>query len=278
MPWSQDRILRVSIVRDDADSATVRLAGEMDFTSVEVASRAVAELEAGIRRIALDLSRVAFCDLAGARFLLAARKRAGESGAELVVHHPPRAVFRMLELSGNLQLVCPGLTGSARGPARDAAVVSACAAAVTEAIKVSGAATGNAQLVDPATGALRIVAEQGFDREFLDFFEIVHDEESACGTALAAGKPIWVPEVAGSPIFTGTPALDIMLHAGSRAVASMPIRADDGDVIAMISVHYRQPAAWTARQRQQLATVAAATGERLSAIRQIASTAGSAAP
>jgi GAF domain-containing protein len=97
----------------------------------------------------------------------------------------------------------------------------------------------------------------------LNFFEIVHDEESACGTALAAGKPVWVPEVASSPIFAGTPSLDVMLDAGSRAVASMPVRAEDGHVIAMISVHCHQPTAWTEQQRQQLAAVAAVTGRLL---------------
>lgn len=264
MPWSQNPALRVSIVPDGTDSATLRLAGEMDFASVEAARRAVAELEAGTRRIVLDLSRVAFCDVTGVRFLLAARKRANESGAELVARYPSRAVSRVLELTGNLWLVRPDLTGGERKPAPDAAVVSVCTAAVIEAIRVSGADTGNAQLVDPATGALWIVAQQGFNREFLDFFEIVHDEESACGTALAAGAPIWVPDVARSPIFNGTPALDIMLDAGSRAVASVPVRADDGHVTAMISVHYCQPTAWTGGERQQLAAVAAATGRLLS--------------
>ena len=266
MPWSRDRVLRVNIVRDGTASATVRLAGEIDITSVEAARRAVMELAAGTRRIVLDLSRVTFCDMAGVRFLLAARKRADEAGTDLIVRYPHRPVSRVLDLTGTLPLVCPDTAGtSARVPGPDAAAVSACAAAVAEAIGVSGADTGNAQLVDPATGALRIVAQQGFKRRFLDFFEIVHDEESACGTALAAGKPVWVPEVARSAIFAGTPALDVMLDAGSRAVASVPVRAHDGNVIAMISVHYHQPTTWAEQQRQQLATVAAVTGRLLSA-------------
>lgn len=277
MPWSQDPVLRVRIVRDRTGSATVRLAGEMDFVSVEAARRAVAELEAGTRRIVVDLSRVTFCDMTGVRFLVAARKRASESGAEMIVRYPRGAVSRVLELSGNLRLVCPDLIGGDREPAPDAAEISACKAAVTEAIRISGADAANAQLVDPATGALRIVAQQGFNHEFLDFFGIVHDEESACGTALAAGKPIWVPEVARSAIFTGTPALDIMLAADSRAVASVPVRAAGGHVIAMISVHYCQPTAWTGRQRQQLAAVAAETGRLLSTARQTAGAADSAA-
>lgn len=194
------------------------------------------------------------------------RRRVSEAGADLAVRYPRRPVTRVLDLTGALPLVCPDTAGAgAVAPVLDAGAVSACEAAVAEAIGVSGADAGNAQLVDPATGALRIVAQQGFDRPFLDFFEIVHDEESACGTALVAGKPVWVEEVARSPIFAGTPALDAMLEAGSRAVASVPVQAHDGSVIAMISVHRRQPAAWTGQQRRQLAAVAAVTGRLLGA-------------
>ena len=263
MPWAQDLGLGVRIVRDGTASATVRLAGEIDIISVATARRAMAELEADIRRIVVDLSRVTFCDMAGVRFLIAARKRAREAGTDLVVIYPHRSVCRVLDLTGTLPLVCPD-AASMRVPVPDAAAVSACEAAVTEAIGVCGADTGNAQLVDPATGALRIVAQHGFKRPFLNFFEIVHDEESACGTALQAGKPVWVPQVASSLIFTGTPALDVMLDAGALAVASMPVRAHDGHVTAMISVHYHQPTTWTEQQRQQLAAVAAETGRLLS--------------
>ena len=262
MPWAQDLGLGVRIVRDGTASATVRLAGEMDIISVETARRAMAELEGGVRRIVLDLSRVTFCDVAGVRFLIAACKRAREARTDLVVLYPHQSVSRVLDLTGTLPLVCPD-AASMRVPVPDAAAVSACEAAVTEAIGLCGADTGNAQLVDPVTGALRIVAQHGFKSQFLNFFEIVHDEESACGTALAAGEPVWVPEVARSPIFTGTPALDVMLDAGSRAVASMPVRVYDGHVTAMISVHYHQPTTWTDQQRQQLAAVAAATGRLL---------------
>lgn len=270
MPWSQDPVLRVNIVRDGIASVTVRLAGEIDFGSVEAASRALAELEQGTRRLVLDLSRVTFCDAAGVRFLLAARRRAGKAGAELTVLHPQRSVRRALDLTGTQAMVCSGMAGaSARVPAPGPGVVSAYGAAVAEAIGVSGADMGNAQLRDPATGALRIVAHQGFNREFLDFFEIVHDEESACGTALVAGKPVWVEEVARSRIFAGTPALDVMLNADAQAVASVPVRADDGHVMAMLSVHYHRPTTWTGRQRQQLTDLATVAGRLVSIFEQI---------
>lgn len=265
MYWSADRGLRVRVIHDSDARATVRLAGAIDINSAEGARCAVAPLVAGTREIVLDLSRVTFCGVAGVRFLLAARQWAAAAGTDLVVRDPHRSVRRVLEVTGTLPLVCPDRAGTTAPVfAPDATAISACELAVTEAIRVSGADAGNAQLVDPATGALRIVAQRGFKHPFLDFFEIVHDEESACGTALATATPVWVPQVATSPIFAGTPARDVMLDAGSQAVASVPVRAHHGGVIAMISVHYHQPAAWTERQRQQLAAVAALAGQLMS--------------
>ncbi|HEY7259980.1 MAG TPA: anti-sigma factor antagonist [Trebonia sp.] len=258
-----DPVLRLDIIRDDTAGATVQLAGEIDTTSVDAVRRAVADLVAGARRIVLDLSRVTFCDAAGARFLVEARRRAGEAGTDLIVRNSQPSVIRVLELTGALPLLCPDQAGA--GVLAAPAVVSACEAAVFEAIRVSGADKGNAQLVDPATGALRIVAQRGFERPFLEFFETVHGEESACGTALVAATPVWVTDVARSPIFAGTPALVVMLGAGARAVASVPVCAPDGgDVLAMISVHCGKPTVWTERRREQLAAVAAVTGRVLS--------------
>jgi anti-anti-sigma factor len=266
MVWSEHPRLRVDICRDGEASAAVRLAGDIDITSVEAARRAVAQAQAGTRRLALDLSRVTFCDVAGARFLLAVRDQAGSAGMDLVVRYPNRSVRHVLELTDQLPVLGPGEgDGSGPPPAPGPAVVRAFEMTVAQAIEAAGADTGNAQLVDPATGALRIVAQHGFGRSFLDFFEIVHDDESACGAALAAGRPVWVPEVASSAIFAGTPALDVMLDAGSQAVASVPVRGRDGSTVGMISVHYHQPTAWTGQQKRQLTAVVAAAGYQLSA-------------
>jgi anti-anti-sigma factor len=264
MPWSDNHILRFDTVSGDTASATVRLAGEIDITSVDAVRRAVTDLGAGTRRITLDLSRVTFCDVAGTRFLVEARSQAADTGTDLIVRHPQPPVYRVLELTGALPLVCPDLV-DASVPAQNAAVVGACEAAVLEAIRVSGSDMGNVQLLDPATGALRIIVQRGFKRSFLEFFEIVHDEQSACGAALAAGAPVWVADVTRSPIFAATPALDVMLAADARAVASVPVHAHEGgDLVGMISVHCRQPTAWTEQQRKQLTEVAAVTGRVLS--------------
>jgi len=51
-----------------------------------------------------------------------------------------------------------------------------------------------------------------------------------------------VEDVAQSPIFAGTPALQILLNAGVRAVQSTPIVDRAGATIGMLSTHYRKPA------------------------------------
>ncbi len=105
---------------------------------------------------------------------------------------------------------------------------------------ITGAEMGNIQLVD-SLGALRIEAQHGFQREFLEFFNSVRqDETSACGVALARRDRIVIEDVEKSPIFAETPALQVMLNAGVRAVQSTPMITHAGAVVGMLSTHYRQ--------------------------------------
>jgi anti-anti-sigma factor len=136
--------------------------------------------------------------------------------------------------------------------------------AIERAMLIDGASMANAQVVDPRTRGLRIVAHTGFPTEFLDFFELVeHTSNSACGRALANASAVWVPDTARSPIFAGSAALEVMLDAGSRGVATVPVKSPDGDVIAMISTHHRRPASWTHGQQLGLERLARTTGRIL---------------
>ena len=125
---------------------------------------------------------------------------------------------------------------------------------------------GNVQLVGPVTGALRIVAQQGFGPLFLDYFSAV-EGEAACGQAFRAARPVWVNDVSASPVFAGCESLRVVLGAGASAVASVPVLDPGGHVRAVISVHRRDPAGWTAQQRRQLQDLALATGRKLEEVR-----------
>jgi len=105
---------------------------------------------------------------------------------------------------------------------------------------ITGADMGNIQLLD-SQGLLRIEAQQGFSREFLDFFNGVQEHQAACGTAMARAERIIVEDVAHSPIFAGTPSLAIMLAAGVHAVQSTPLISSTGALLGMLSTHYRRP-------------------------------------
>lgn len=108
-------------------------------------------------------------------------------------------------------------------------------------IQISRADMGNIQILDPSSGSLRIEAQWGFDRRFLRYFEQVHQGEAACGAALERGTRVTVWDVTKSPVFRDSPALEVMLDAGARAVQSTPLISSSGRVLGMISTHYRRP-------------------------------------
>ena len=105
------------------------------------------------------------------------------------------------------------------------------------AIEITGAQMGNIQLFEG--DLLRINAQRGFDAPFLNFFDEVHSEQAACGTALQRNERVIVDDVAKSPLFVGTPALEVMLTAGAQAVQSTPLVSRSGRVLGMFSTHYR---------------------------------------
>ena len=89
------------------------------------------------------------------------------------------------------------------------------------ATEITGAQMGNIQLLEG--DVLRITAQRGFETPFLAFFDAVPGDQAACGTALERGERVVVDDVLTSPIFVGTPALEVMVAAGARAVQSTPL-------------------------------------------------------
>lgn len=139
---------------------------------------------------------------------------------------------------------------------------------LSQAIKASGADMGTLQIFEPAEGVLRIEAQSGFQRPFLDFFAAVGGEtESACGAALSAGAPVVVDDVRTSPIFQGTAALPIMLEARALAVRSVPLISPAGDLVGMVSTHYRKPARPGEHDPKLLAPAAAEMAALIAAAR-----------
>ena len=123
---------------------------------------------------------------------------------------------------------------------------------VDAAIGITSADFGNIQMLDPKTGRLRIVAQRNLPDWWLAFWETVIEGKGTCGTALASEERVIVPDVEKSPIFIGTPALEIQQRAGIRAVQSTPLRSRDGRIIGMFSTHFKKPYEPDDRQIQLL--------------------------
>ena len=133
------------------------------------------------------------------------------------------------------------------------------------AIEVTEADMGNIQLVDQ--DVLRIVTQRNCPAEFLNFFqEVSHDTVAVCGAALLGGSRVIIEDVASDKLFQGSPAREVLLRAGVRAVQSTPLIGSCGELYGMLSTHFRKsghPAEYALRYLDLLASQAGRVLERL---------------
>lgn len=109
-----------------------------------------------------------------------------------------------------------------------------------KAMVAVGADYGNIQLLDRHTMSLQIVVQRGFQQDFLDYFRAVTiDEGSACGQAFRSGSRIHIEDVNLDAGFAAH--RHVAASADFRAVQSTPFRNRDGEVIGMLSTHFRHP-------------------------------------
>jgi len=108
-----------------------------------------------------------------------------------------------------------------------------------DALSVLRADRGNVQIVDPASGSLRIAAQAGFSDEFLEYFAIVDEDGSACGRAARHLAQTVIVDVNTDPGFT--PHREIAAATGFRAVNSTPLLDLRGHLVGVLSTHYPSP-------------------------------------
>jgi DNA-binding NarL/FixJ family response regulator len=105
-------------------------------------------------------------------------------------------------------------------------------------IEATGADFGNIQLFDSTNGVLRIVAQHGFEIEFLSYFDTVGINKSCvCGEVLRDRSRLVVADVATDPLFTSD-ARGVLLRAKVRSVQSTPLIDAFGNLIGTVSTHY----------------------------------------
>jgi len=118
-------------------------------------------------------------------------------------------------------------------------------------IHASGADFGNVQVFDSTNRVLRIVAQHGFQREFLDYFDTVTEKHaSVCGAALKGTLRIVVQDVATDSLLT-TESRGVLLRAKVRSVQSTPL-IDAGRLIGIVSTHYCRPNGITPQALRQV--------------------------
>lgn len=127
------------------------------------------------------------------------------------------------------------------------------------ALALTAADFGNVQLLDPASGALLLVTQAGFGPAFTRYFAVVDDKHSACGRAAVERDQAVIADVMTDPGFA--PHREMAAAAGFRAVQSTPLAIAGGQVVGMVSTHWRRPGRPADRDLRMLKLFGALAGE-----------------
>jgi PAS domain S-box-containing protein len=108
------------------------------------------------------------------------------------------------------------------------------------AIILMEADMGNVQLFDTRSRTLQLAAQRGFREEFLEYFRSIDvDFDTVCARAAEHGHRVIVEDVQTDPAFAAHRALAVA--AGFRAVQSTPVMSRSGELLGILSTHFRHP-------------------------------------
>lgn len=240
----------------------MRVAGQLDHDAVMALIKRLSHLPDRDGCLVLDFRGVSFLGFAGVALVEAVAEQVRAVGGELEVWGVSDPRLRALQQSGDLRAlrVSDGETAAAATRERNQRVLRE---ALTAALRATGAPMGNAQLLDPASGDLRIAVQRGFHQPFLSYFRRVSavGHGSSCGAAAQQQRPVFVEDIRTSPLFVGTTALEVLQDAGVQAVASLPVITPGGELAGMISIHCARSTLWTPEVRDELRHVGHAAGQ-----------------
>jgi PAS domain S-box-containing protein len=110
------------------------------------------------------------------------------------------------------------------------------------AMSLMSSAMSSMQLLDPEYNQLRLLTWKGFHPQSAIFWErVCFDSASTCGLALSAGCRVMVPDIETCDFMAGTADLDEYRRSNIRAVQSTPLVSRSGQLLGMISTHWREP-------------------------------------
>jgi PAS domain S-box-containing protein len=98
------------------------------------------------------------------------------------------------------------------------------------------------QMFYPERGDLKLLAYRGFNPTAANFWEWVRPRSgSTCGVALATGTRSIVPDIELCDFMADSDDLETFRQTGIRAVQSTPLVSRAGQLMGMISTHWRSP-------------------------------------
>jgi PAS domain S-box-containing protein len=110
---------------------------------------------------------------------------------------------------------------------------------LTEIMELQSADFGTVQLTDAEQGGLVIVAQRNFQPAFLHYFALVRDGGSVCARAAGTHCRVVVEDVQTDEFFA--PHRHAAVEAGFRAVQSTPLLGQRGELLGVVSTHFRRP-------------------------------------
>jgi two-component system CheB/CheR fusion protein len=119
---------------------------------------------------------------------------------------------------------------------------------LSAAIMLTGANFGDVQLLDTKSQKLSIIVQRGFAQSFLEAFRSVGGEnESASDRALRTRETVCIEDVTQDLDFASY--RDIAAQAGFRSVQSEPLVGKAGELVGVLSIYFREPRAFSERDR-----------------------------
>jgi len=110
---------------------------------------------------------------------------------------------------------------------------------VDAAVAIMGAQRGTLQLLEG--DSLRIVAHNGHEQPFLDFFAAAEERAFVCVEAMKRSERVVIPDVEKSALFAGTPSLEVLRRVGVRAVQCTPMMTRTGKPLGLLSTQWSSP-------------------------------------
>lgn len=108
------------------------------------------------------------------------------------------------------------------------------------AITIHRTDMGQIHLFERQSCTLELAVQKGFDPSLLHYFKTVNiTDNSPCISAVRAGQSIIVEDVETDSMFISYRA--IAKAVGHRAVHSIPLTSNSGNLLGVLSTHFRQP-------------------------------------